>query len=158
MKAFVFRLEQVLRWREVQTDLQKSRVASAAGRLAAIEAGLEARRSELSLAAGTILDVPTGSVLKSYAGFRDRSLVLIHQLEKQVAEARAELKREMDLLVEANRRTRLLERLKLSSHKNWRMEFDRDLAAFVDEAFLRRDTRKRYIPGHHATIEERTGA
>jgi len=47
MKAFTYRLEQVLRWRETQVNLRKSAVAVAAGRLAEIEAIREVRKAEL---------------------------------------------------------------------------------------------------------------
>src|ERR1700743_3128322 len=63
MKAFTFRLEQALRWRETQVEVQKSRVASASGRLAQTVALLEARKADLSSAAAAIDHEPTGAGL-----------------------------------------------------------------------------------------------
>ena len=136
MKAFTFRLEQALRWRQTQVNLQKSRVAGAAGRLAEIAAILETRRSELANAATRIVDAPTGAALASYAGFKEKSRARIADLETKALAAQRTVTLEMNLLTEANRRSRLLENLKQTGQDRWRREFDREIAAFADEAFL----------------------
>src|SRR5580693_598836 len=104
MKAFAFRLEQALRWRETQVRLQKSRVAAAAGRLAEIEAIFHARRSELSIAAAGIVDCPTGSVLEFYAGFKEKARARIRDSEAQALAAQRTLALEMNRLIEANQK------------------------------------------------------
>jgi flagellar export protein FliJ len=136
VKAFGFRLEQVLRWRETQVNLQKPRVAVAAGRLQEIAATLEARRAELSAAASRIMEAPTGDALVSYAAFRERSNARILDGEAQALVAKRTLNIEMNRLVEANQKVRLLENLKRTAQGRWNREFDRELAAFADEAFL----------------------
>jgi hypothetical protein len=142
MKAFSFRLEQALRWRRTQVDLQKSRVAGAAGRLAEIQAFLEARQAELSNATAGIGSAPTGFGLGSYAVFKDRSIARIRDLQAQALVAQRTVALEMNRLIEANRRVKLVENLKHGAHDRWLREFDRELAAFADEAFLcRRQSR-----------------
>jgi flagellar export protein FliJ len=136
MKAFTFRLEQALRWRRTQVDLQKSRVAGAAGRLAEIAASLETRRSDLAAAAARIAEGPTGAALASYAGFKEKSRTRIGDLEAQALAAQRALTLEMSRLTEAKQRSRLLENLKQTGQARWRRDFDRELAAFADEAFL----------------------
>jgi hypothetical protein len=42
----------------------------------------------------------------------------------------------MALLIEANQKLRLLENVKRTDQGRWRKEFDRELAALADEAFL----------------------
>jgi hypothetical protein len=143
MKAFTFRLEQALRWRETQATMQKTRVAGAAGRLAEIADSLEARRVELANAAVRIADGPTGAALASYAGFREKSRARIRDLDAQALAAQTALTLEMNRLMEANQRSRLLENLKRTGQDRWRREFDRELAAFADEAFLSRIQAKR---------------
>jgi flagellar export protein FliJ len=138
MKAFTFRLEQALRWRETQVGLQKLRVAAAAGRLAEIVATLEARRAEVTNAATRIVDGPTGAALASYAGFKQKSRARIGDLEAQALVAQRTLTLEMNRLLEADKRSRLLENLKRTDQDRWRREFDRELAVFSDEAFLSR--------------------
>jgi hypothetical protein len=138
MKSFTFRLERALRWRETQVDLRKSRVAGAAGRLAEVAGLLEARRSELANAAARIVDGPTGDALASYSGFREKSRARIRDLEAQALTAQQALTLEMNSLIEANQRSRLLENLKRTDQGRWRRKFDRELAVFADEAFLSR--------------------
>lgn len=136
MKAFTFRLEQALRWRATQVNLGKTRAAAAAGRVAGINGEIEARRSELLTAANRILDSPTGGALESYAGFKEKSHARIRDLEGQALVAQRTLTLEMNRLMEANRKVRLLENFKRASQGRWRKEFDRELSDFADEAFL----------------------
>lgn len=136
MKAFRFRLEQALRWRENQVNLEKSNVAGAAAQLAQIEARLEKQKSELTSATAMLIEEPTGAVLESYAGFKEASRARIRDSEAQVLAAQRALALEMSRLVEANRKLRVLENLKGTDSGLWRKEFDRELAVFADEAFL----------------------
>jgi len=143
MKAFTFRLEQTLRWCETQASLQKSHVAVAAGRLSEIGAALAARKAELSTAAARIVDEPTGGTLESYAGFKEKSRARIRDSEAQALVAQRTLNLEMNRLIEARQKMRLFENLKRAGEVRWRREFDRELAAFADEAFLCRLQSKR---------------
>jgi hypothetical protein len=138
MKAFTFRLEQALRWRESQAGLRKVAVADAAGRLAEIRTILEKRRAELSGAAAGIVEAPTGAALESYAGFNEKSRARIRDSEAQALVAQRTLALEMNRLIEARQKLRSLENLKRTGEARWRKEFDRELAAFADEAFLYR--------------------
>jgi hypothetical protein len=138
MKAFSFRLEQALRWRAAQVNLGKTRAAAAAARVAAVAGDLEAQRSLLSTAATRILDGPTGGALESYARFKEKSHARIRDLEAQALIAQRTLTLEMNRLMEANQKLRLLENLRNASQGRWRKEFDRELADFADEAFLHR--------------------
>jgi hypothetical protein len=139
MKAFSFRLEQALRWRGTQVAVQQARAATAAVQTFAVEALLTSARAEAAGGAADIIDVlrePTGFPLSSYAAFIDRSRARIRQLEANLAAAKRALAVERDLLVAANRKLRLLENLKHDAQLRWRGEFDRELSAFADEAFL----------------------
>lgn len=138
MRAFTFRLEQALHWRETQINLQKSQVAGAVARLAEIAASLGAQRSELASATARLSDEPTGAVLMSYARFKEKSLVRIRDSEAQALVAQRTLALEMGRLVEANQKLRSIENLKRTDLGRWRKEFDRELSDFADEAFLSR--------------------
>lgn len=150
MKAFVFQLEQALRWRETQVGLGKLRVAAAAGHAGAIQTLLDARRSEAASGAAQIAHFPTGVALASYAGFIERSRARIGDLDTKLAAARRTLAVERERLLDANRKLRLLENLKRSEQDRWHADFERELAAFADEAFLARQHSK-------GTIERRSG-
>lgn len=148
MKAFTFRLEQALRWRETQVRVQKSRVAAATGHSSGIQTLLDSQRAEAAGSAAQIVHSPTGMALASYAGFMDRSRVRIAGLETKLAAAQRAVAVEMGSLLDANRKLRLLENLKRTEQDRWRTEFDRELATFTDEAFLARQRSK-------GTIERR---
>ena len=148
MKAFTFRLEQALRWRETQVRVQKSRVAAAASHASGIQALLDSMRAEASDSAVQIVRSPTGVALASYAGLVDRSRVRIAGLEAKSAAAQRVVTGEMESLLDANRKLRLLENLKRTEQDRWHTEFDRELATFADEAFLGRQ---------HAKIQSKNG-
>ncbi|MGA2711765.1 MAG: hypothetical protein ABSG41_01560 [Bryobacteraceae bacterium] len=138
MKAFSFRLDQALRWRETQVRARKSHVAAAAGHVGAIQSLLDSTRAEAASGAEQIVREPTGIALASYAGFIDKSRSRIRGLETNRAAAQRALALEMDRLADANRKLRLLENLKRTKQSLWHKEFDSELGAFADETFLYR--------------------
>jgi hypothetical protein len=138
VKAFHFHLEQALRWRATQVDLEKSQVSMAAGRLAAIRADMESRRNELKDSAIHLVAGITGSALESLAVWTDRMRRHILELEKKAQEAERVLAARMQLLVQANQKRELLEHLKRTEHAHWLGEIGRELDAFAGEAFLGR--------------------
>ena len=142
MKAFCFRLDQALRWRGTQVAAQQSRVATVAGQRAAVEALLASAKAEAAGGAADLLREPANFPLSSYAAFVGRSRARIRQLEANLVAAEQAHARERDLLVAANRKLRLLENLRHDAQLRWRGEFDRELAAFADEAFLGAATRR----------------
>jgi hypothetical protein len=150
MKTFSFRLEQVLKWREMQLSLQRARVAAVAGRVSQSQSLLESRKTEAAMSAEQIRREPTGAVLASYARHSETSRARIQETARQLGAAQRDLAVETDRLLEANRKLRLLEDLKKAGNREWRMEHERELAAFADEAFLGRVLR--------GTIGKRTGA
>ena len=144
MKAFVFRLEQALRWRGEQASLQKSRLSAAVGCAAKMHAALEARQSEAASAAASVKQSTDGAALSAYAGYAVRAKARIRDLEARTREAEGALAVEMKRLIEANRGVRLLEKLRHSEQDRWRLAFGRELEAFAGEAFLHRlQSRKR---------------
>ena len=138
MKAFHFRLDQALRWRATQVDIEKSRAAAAAAQLVAVRLELEARRNELKSGARSLMGTSTGSALAGFAAWRERTMLRIESLEKTEQDAERAVAAQMQLLVEANRRCRLLENLRHTEHAQWQKEFGRELEAFASEAFLGR--------------------
>ncbi len=138
MKAFDFRLEKVLRWRETQLHLHKSRVAAATAEVVRIQGAIEMLAAECVKSAGLIALDPAAVVFTAYAGFVDRSRARTRQLKDQLAKAKRNLAAETDRLAEVNRKLRLLENLKSGQHDEWQREFDREIAAFADETFLGR--------------------
>ncbi len=138
MKAFAFRLEQALRWREKQASLQKTRLSAAVGRAARMHAALESRQAEARIAAAAVKQSPDGVTLAAYAGYAVRSKARIRDLEMQTREAEGAVAVEMARVVEANRGVRLLEKLRQTERDRWRRAVDGEAEAFAGEAFLNR--------------------
>lgn len=136
MKTFSFRLEQVRRWRETEVRLQGSRAAAASAKVAEIRAAIGARRGEL--AAARVNGNADGAELRAYADFRQRTEARIRELEGQAVAAQRAAATEMSRLIEANRKVKLIENLKQRAHSAWTRGFEREMAAFADEAFLNR--------------------
>jgi hypothetical protein len=138
VKAFRFRLDQALRWRATQVDLEKAQVSVAANRLSAIRADMEARRRDLEKSALKLAEGANGAALACWAAWADRTRRRIAELEKKGLEAERLLEQRMDLLVGANRKKQLLENLERTDRARWQSEFGRELEAFANEAFLGR--------------------
>ena len=138
MKAFTFRLEKALRWREAQLDIEKSRAAGALARISELQTAMERQRSEATEAAKHVAKEPSGIALASYAGFLERDRSRTRQCTEQMGAAKKALAAGMKRVVEANRKLHLLEKLKSTERVRWRTEFDRDIGQFADEAFLGR--------------------
>jgi flagellar export protein FliJ len=143
MKAFTFRLEQTLRWRENQASLQKARLSAATANAAKAEAALDFCRSEGRNAAASVRRSTDGAALAAFARFTARSQARIRELEKKTRQAQAARIAEMDRLVEARRGVRVLEKIRETEQDRWRRAFDREIETFAAEAFLQRFQRKR---------------
>jgi hypothetical protein len=136
VKAFDFRLNQALRWREVQVNLQKSRLAAAAAVRAQVEAAITVHRKESLREQGLLLQGETGLALESYAGFRSQSQRVLEALEKRAAGARTAEAEEMIRLRDADRKARLLVQMHDRQRAAWQKDFDRETEAFAADAFL----------------------
>jgi hypothetical protein len=142
MKAFQFRLDQALRWRATQADLAKAKVAAAAGQLSGLQCQLELRRTQLSGDARDLTTTAAGLSLEAWPAYLKKVRREMTLIEKEIREAERKLGEQLSLLVEANRKVRLLENLKQSERTHWTAELDRELDKFSGEAFLVRYNRE----------------
>jgi hypothetical protein len=137
MKAFHFRLDQAMRWRSTQIEVERARVSLASqlvrhiqGEIGNHEAALLAGSEQLSTGGSM------GASLAPWAVFQDRARREIKALESKAAEAEKALAVQMQFLTEANRRLQLLENLKQAAQAQWKAEFSRELEAFAGETYL----------------------
>lgn len=142
MKAFRFRLDQALRWRTTQADLEKEKLSAAAGKVSALQRELEGRRGLLSAGARDLTAGNIGPALEAWAAYSKMARREIAQIEKGLREAERELGEQLRLLVDANRKVRLLDNLKQSAQTHWNAELNRELEAFSSEASLVRYNRE----------------
>jgi hypothetical protein len=145
MSAFHFSLERVLEWRRTQLEIEEAKYQQ---RLAAV-AALDRARAEME-ASGIRAEVQVrawhplaGNDLAALSVFR-RS---VRAKEKQIALRRAESAQAAEIqlkaMLEAQRRCRLLERLKERRLAEWRTASDRALEELATESYLARWTRRR---------------
>lgn len=150
MKAFAFRLQQVLEWRATELNVQRARAAVATANVSSIESQIRAEQANLSSAATLVPAGATGLGLDSWAGFRRRSQMRVRELETQLLAARKATEAEMSRLVEARRKVRVLENLETRARDQWRRDFDHELAAFAEETSLLAVNRRAQSPARDA--------
>jgi hypothetical protein len=145
MTPFRFRLEKVLEWRRLQLEQEELRFRQQTAALAA----LDRSRAELE-AAGVRAEeqvrewMPlSGADLGALGAYREE----VRRRERQIAGQRRECVQAMaarqKVLLEAQRRCRLLERLKARRMEEWREGLDRELQELASESFLARWNRER---------------
>ncbi len=142
MKSFHFRLEKVLEWRRTQLELEENNFRKQVAALAELDrqaAEIEAagKRSESIVRAWNPV---AGSELEALDRFRLH--VKNRELEMQVPreEARRRLAAQQQVMLEARRRLRLLEKLKERRLAEWRAECNKELEEMASESFLARWT------------------
>ena len=140
MKAFRFRLAQALRWRDQSVLVEEARLAAAAARVAAVKAAQKDREQRCAAAARELVEADPGVAIRSYDGFLKASGRQARILAQEEKAASAEYGEAMTRLVEASRKARLLEKLCESDLRTWQSGSDRELADFVAEAFLMRQS------------------
>jgi hypothetical protein len=138
MNAFRFRLEKVLEWRGKQLELEENKFRREIAALAA----LDCVRAELE-AAGVKAEVQVrqsrtilGRELAALGEFR----LLVRSREADIARQRAErvksLAARKAALLEAQRRCRLLERLRDRRLEEWRLAGNKETEDLASETYL----------------------
>ena len=145
MKPFRFRLEKVLEWRRLELAREEAQFRQQTAALAAID------RSRAELEAGGIRAESEIRQMRGVAGSElcalDAYRLEVRRGQARLAEKRRECERlvaeRQRALVEAQRRCRLLERLKERRLDEWKHELDHELQELGQESFLARWNRER---------------
>lgn len=144
MNAFRFPLEKVLEWRRTQLQVEEARFKQQMAEIAGLDRareGLEAAGSqaEMEVRGGGAV---AGRELAALGGYREH----LQQRRREIAGQRAECERKAAaqeaVMLEARRRSRLLERLRERRLEEWRRASDRELEELASEAFLARRNRQ----------------
>jgi flagellar protein FliJ len=140
MKSFRFPLQRVLEWRQAQLELEESNYR----RQMEIVAGLERHVAELEaseVAAERLVrawNPVNGAELEALGSFRKHVKAQEREMQVPCAEARKRLAAQQQLMLEARRRVRLLEKLKERRLAEWRAAADKELEETASESFLAR--------------------
>lgn len=147
MSAFRFPLEKVLNWRQTQLGIEEAKFQrliaqrNALGRAredlesSALQAQNEVRRWN-PVAAGD---------LAALSGFQRHVSAKEQELARYLAECEKEIEEQRRVMLEAQRRCRLLERLKENRKAGWQSGVDREIEQIAAESYLARWTRERRL-------------
>lgn len=140
MSAFRFPLERVLGWRRAQLEIEEARYRERRAALAALE-----RESEALEASGVEAQARvrgwhplSGADLAALDGFRRGLRTRRQQIAVQRARCVSALEAQSKAMLEAQRRCRLLERLRERREAEWRAATDHALEELAGESYLAR--------------------
>ncbi|HWZ29756.1 MAG TPA: hypothetical protein VNX18_00380 [Bryobacteraceae bacterium] len=138
MKKFSFPLGRVLDWRETQAIIEESKLERLYAELRVIdanEAALIRQRDESNRA---LLAAPatTGADLAALDTFRRFTAAEHVRLEQRRVDCSKRIAAQIQTLALKRREVRLLERLKARRFAAWNQEFNREIDAQADEAYL----------------------
>jgi hypothetical protein len=136
VKAFQFRLEQARRWRSAQLVIQEGKVSAAGAAVARLQARIDNITLAIRSSAAVIREYPLGEVLGAHSDFCRQAGRQMRDFEQQHSEARRVLNVEMDHLIQARRRLRLIEGLRDAERTRWEKAFEKETADFADESYL----------------------
>jgi len=138
MNAFRFRLERVLEWRRTQLEIEENKFREEAAALTELDrarAELEAAGIKAEMHVRQARTV-TGRDLAALGEFR----LLIRSREAGIARQRAERVKSLAdrraAMLEAQRRCRLLERLKERRLEEWRLAGNKEIEELAAETYL----------------------
>lgn len=138
MNAFRFPLQKALEWRRKQLELEEAHFKQQAAAVAA----LDRRRAETE-AAGIRAEIEVrqwGNVAGRDLAALDRFRLRVKSDEARIAQERAEAARVLaerqQTMLEARRRTRLLDRLRERRLEEWESARNRELEDMAGESFL----------------------
>jgi len=140
MQNFAFRLDRILRWRQEQFEAEEARL----GTILAERERMETARNKLRKARdGAVDDLLTagpmdGLELAALGGFRARLEKELETSSRQLQEVGRRLAAQKTRVVDAQRRVRLLEKLRRRKLDEWQTTLDREQQNFAGEAFLAR--------------------
>ena len=143
MKKFHFQLESVRRLRHQQQEIEETKLRQIAARLHEWEhriATLDAERqqAEAALRGRSTFD---GSELAALENYRGESARRRRNLEAELEQERQRLAAQRRVLVEANRRVELLERLKEKALADWSHQWDKEQEQTATEVYLAKRVR-----------------
>jgi flagellar export protein FliJ len=144
MTAFRFRLQRVLDFRRVQFQIAESEYHQAEARLHGIQAQYAALASAKSETRNSVARLPivAGRILEPltyWFHWTETEALRLMNLEKALA---LEVQRRREVLVEARRKVRLLEKLREKGRVEWQAASDREIEEIAADSFNSRYSRR----------------
>jgi flagellar export protein FliJ len=144
VKRFVFRLESVLRWRRSLFEQEQNRLHALVAERDAILLRLKELEELRQRAEQALLEAPavTGSELTALEAYRRRLNLERARKQQELTDCEARIEAQRQRVLEAQRRVRLLERLRERRFSEWEAELNRELEALAAESYLARWKRR----------------
>jgi hypothetical protein len=138
MKKFQFALERVRQWREQQAEIEEERLGALLAERSRIQCEMtrwEAEKSDAdkALVSFSILEASQLAALDQWRAHLGRERV---RLDAWLADCGRRIAAQQQAVLEAQRRARLLERLKQRGFEQWRRGVDRDQDQLATEIHL----------------------
>jgi flagellar export protein FliJ len=141
MKAFEFRLQRVADYRQQQLDLEKNRLQNLAGQMQRLEderESLERQRKDAERNVAGRGENLTGEDVMALASFHEYVTRRSKEIQRQKTELAAKIEKQRTVVVEAERRVKLLDRLKDRKLQEWKASSDRELDDLAADSHLAR--------------------
>lgn len=140
MKKFVFPLERVSEWRELQIAMEGAKLDKLTAGLRAVAQRVEEleRERERNETAVIRADWTDAQALGALHEFRKYSRLRRELLSQEQAEGERQVLAQREKLLEAQRNARLLDQLKDRRRRAWQAGFDKELEEQAAEAYLAR--------------------
>jgi len=146
MKRFEFRLSRVLDFRSEQADLERSRLQNLLARIQQIDDEKESFQGQAAEARDEVSRSVSvsGEELSALSGFERHIRNRTAQLEQLRHETQVRVSRQQAIVIEAERRVKLLLKLRQRKFTSWTLEEQRELETLAAESYLSRlDAAKR---------------
>lgn len=140
MKAFRFPLERVVHWRRTQVELERAAIERLVQRRLELQSAVEALQldrsaAETSIARATSID---SRDLQTLSAYQERTRRERGALMERQGQLEREISVQLAKTTEAQRRLKLLERLRAKRLREWTIAMEADEERFAAEAWLGR--------------------
>jgi flagellar export protein FliJ len=140
MRAFQFPLRKALDWRRTQRDVEEGKLRQLVAELREMEVtmaglGLVRSRAEQAVCEAAAVEA---SDLWALAAYRARLLAELQALARRKREREQQIAAQRELVRQAQRQCRLLEKLEERRFAEWRRAADRETENLASESFLAR--------------------
>ncbi len=138
MKKFEFRLENALRWRNTQLQLERAKLQKLLSEEQRLQGSLQRLLHEKQAAFSELqtAEFLQASQLRSLSVYRIGVDARAHLLREQIAKCAGLVQKQRGHLLEAERNVRLLEKLREDRYSDWKHAFEQEVQLGAEESWL----------------------
>jgi flagellar export protein FliJ len=140
MKAFEFRLDRIAEFRRQEAEVARGRLEALLSELNRLNGERAALANRGAEARSSVADRPdvSGEEWLALSQFQDYLGRCAKHIDEKERQFRAAIDRQRAVVVEADRRVKLLERLRERKFHEWKTESERELDALAADSHLAR--------------------